>query len=112
MEISDRGGGALGRNAHVGLAAFLWIAAAVVVAHLRARARAGGLSAGILAWALAEGLAVVGFVLAYAIPPVPRLALTIYFTGALALWLWSRPTPRAPRVASRRGGERSGGEVT
>ena len=60
------------------------------------------LALSVLAWALAEALAVAGFVLALALPPVPRLALTVYFTGGLLLWLWSRPDPAALAEARRR----------
>jgi hypothetical protein len=48
----------------------------------------------VASWAVGEGLALIGFVLAAALQPLPRLAITIYFTGGLFLWLRSRPRPR------------------
>lgn len=56
----------------------------------------------VLQWAAAEALALVGLTLALALQPVPRLALTLYFTLGLALWLWSRPDSRALAEALRR----------
>ncbi|MFN2432935.1 MAG: hypothetical protein ABR599_09020 [Gemmatimonadota bacterium] len=56
----------------------------------------------VLAWAVAESLALVGFALALALGGVPRLALTVYFTGALFLWLWGRPPPAAALEEARR----------
>jgi hypothetical protein len=54
----------------------------------------------VASWAVGEGLALVGFVLAAALQPLPRLAIIIYFTGGLFLWLRSRPRAgRPPDVA-------------
>jgi hypothetical protein len=58
-------------------------------------------------WAAAEGLALVGLLLALALQPAPRLALILYFTLALALWVWFRPDPHALSEALRRAEARS-----
>lgn len=45
----------------------------------------------VLAWTVALVLALAGFGLALVLAPAPRLAIITCFTGALFLWLWSRP---------------------
>ncbi len=92
MEISDRGG-PLGAGTHVGLAAALFVAGLALVRGLRARASRSvrTFALAIAAWAVAEALAVAGLAVALVLAPAPRLALTVYFTGALLLWLRSRP---------------------
>jgi hypothetical protein len=82
----------------VALAAALFVAGAVLVARLRRPRGAEGrrLQLDLAAWAVGEALALVGFVLAVALQPLPRLAITIYFTGGLFLWLRSRPRSGGP----------------
>jgi hypothetical protein len=96
VEISDRGG-ALSASGHVALASALFIGTALMLGILRQRLRNSTypLRSMLLAWAGAEGLALVGFTLALTLAPLPRLAITIYFTGALLLWLLNRPKPAA-----------------
>jgi hypothetical protein len=124
--------GSVGGGAHVGLSVALFAGAAVLVVALRsrigsaerlvrgARARPGSepaagapaaleravvtryVALSIVSWAVAEALALVGFAVALALPPVPRLALTVYFTGAMFLWLLSRPVPAVLDEARRR----------
>ena len=45
----------------------------------------------ILQWAAAEALALAGLTVALVLQPAPRAALILYFTLALALWVWYRP---------------------
>ena len=93
VRIEDSGG-PVPAWVHVALAALLFAAGAVLVSRLRARRRAGRdrtLPLDVASWAVAEGLALLGFVLAFALQPLPRLAITVYFTGGLFLWLRSRP---------------------
>jgi hypothetical protein len=97
VRIEDAGG-ALPAWLHVALAAGLFVAGAVLVARLR---RARGAESrkrqlDLAAWAVGEALALVGLVLAVALQPLPRLAITIYFTGGLFLWLRSRPRSGGP----------------
>ena len=123
VEISNRGG-VLPVEIHLALFVALFAAVAVAVMVLRSRSRrwseaalseptAGEPSgrarraagAAVAAWALAEALALIGFAFALALQPVPRLALTGYFTGALLLWLLSRPSaPRSNATAPRSAG--------
>ena len=110
---------------HLAAAGALFLLCAVAVVALRRRVRnagelAGGrpsagaapapfghavvprrvLSLSLIAWAITEALALAGLVVAIAFQPAPRLALMLYFTGALLLWLWSRPAPEAVRGPS------------
>ncbi len=61
----------------------------------------------VVQWAAAETLALVGLTLALILQPTPRLALVLYFTLALALWVWYRPDVRALSEALRRAGQPS-----
>jgi hypothetical protein len=93
VRIEDSGG-PVPAWVHVALAALLFAAGAVLVSRLRARRRAARdrtLPLDVAAWAVAEGLALLGFALAFVLQPLPRLAITVYFTGGLFLWLRSRP---------------------
>jgi hypothetical protein len=79
--------------------------AALVSAPSAARAvatRFVGLS--ILQWALAEALALAGLTVAFLLQPAPRAALILYFTLALALWVWYRPDLPALSEALRGAG--------
>jgi hypothetical protein len=137
VEISDRGGAlAPGVHVALALALFAGLALVVGLLRSKsrdperlarassetpapARADAGGpgvparvvqlrfLALNAIGWVAAESLAILGFGLALGLPPVPRLALTVYFTGALFLWLWSRPDLSALSEAQRRAAGRA-----
>jgi len=54
---------------------------------------------------IGRGLALAGLTVALALQPAPRAALILYFTLALALWVWYRPDLPALSQALRRARE-------